>query len=463
MSLEAEQALVGSALLSAERYDAVTRLVAAEDFSDPDCRLAFEIIAGLSEIGRQADAISVGSALDRSSHWRSQSNGSGVDWCMALVECTSSYRVIDAYAEVVRESAISRRLTKYACEVRTLADDADIPGMEKLAEAQGRLTPLMSQSAGDEFSTPGEAAREALGDLLEKMDNPDQLTGISTGWRDFDAMTGGMQDADLIVYAGRPSQGKTAGAMNIATHVAASHPVLVFSLEMSKKALSYRMMSSLGRVDLSSIINARIDEAQQTNMQAAVIAMRDLDMRIDDRSGLHVDQLCARARVAARSRMPRLIVVDYLTKLTGKGENRTAQVGYCAQRLKDLAKELNCPLICLAQLNRGVDSRSDARPRMSDLRDSGEIEQEADIVMFNYLDEKYDDESPRRGICELLIEKHRNGPTGAVWLDWQGPYQTFSDRNQAVPALNKKASGNERLRALSGGKDRAANGSEVAF
>ena len=437
MSLEAEQALVASAVESAEAYDVISSVVEPDDFTDDVQRCVWDACRAMREAGRAVDVVILGAFLDRSERWRNLMVGGGVEYLSELTNAARGLGAVTSYTEIVRNASVTRKLLEYCSKIADVAYSSDIDSDAKIGEAHALLTPL-GDGVPDGFVGYKEAVKEAITDIINLVNSGGGLSGLSTGFSVIDSMTAGFQDGDLIVLAARPSMGKTALAMNIANHVAREHQVQVFSLEMSSAALATRSLSSLSSVNLGDIRKGNITDVEP--LKKAQKKMNQLKLSIDDAGSLTVDQLRTRARIAARKNPPKLIVVDFLTLLAGQGETRTLEIGYVARSLKALAKELNCPVLVLAQLNRAVDQRPDKRPRLSDLRDSGEIEQAADVVMFNYLDEKYDEHSPRRGFLELLFAKQRNGETGSRFLGWKGQFQTFHDLEVPVPELKPQKS-----------------------
>lgn len=437
--IEAEETVVACCMQDSANYDFVSQRLETGDFQDPAFRLMFEIIGGFCSEGRSADSLSVGAVLRQSARWNNLQRGDGVAFADKTLRYSCSAVVLVQHVDIVRNSSIQNRLYLHAQAVADIAQDEKLSADEKLSVVQERATGIADEKDNG-FVNYVDACNSAIVDIMRLVESGGGLSGLSTGLSHLDHMTSGFQKGELIILAGRPSMGKTALALNIANAIARSKPVDIFSLEMSSNALAVRSMTSLGRVNFTDLRKGQLEQDAVDRLHGAKRQMAAMDVRIDDRGGISVDELRVRARLSARVRQPGLIVVDYLTLLRGKGENRTAEVGYVSRSLKAMAKELDCAVLALAQLNRGVDSRLDKKPNMSDLRDSGEIEQDADLIMFNYLHEKYDKETPRKGVLELIIAKQRNGETGSIFLDWQGHYQTFKTRIEEVPPMEAKKS-----------------------
>lgn len=398
------------------------------DFTDTRMRLLFELMTKLRDIGRATDVVTLAAACSKSKRWVETGLDDPVTFIGALYELSQDFHAAKDYIRIVKAASVGRQLMSYCTEVVGLIQDADLSGDEMLAQA-AQLLPNVESSAG--VVTYRDAAQGALEAIQRRMKG--EVLGITTGLPSLDDLIMGWEPGTLNILGGRPSHGKSLYGMDFA-HAASKHgAVQVYSLEMTAANLAMRGISSLGGVDYGSMREGKLDDHMQGNMAFALTQIKKMNIYIDDRGGLTVDQLRARARALARKDQPALIVCDYLQLLTGSGNNRNEQVGYVSRSLKAMAKELNVPVLCLAQVNRAVESRPDHRPMSSDLRDSGEIEQDADIIMFTYLAEKYDDDTPRKGIGELIVRKQRNGPTGSVFTEFQGVYQRFREYKGIVP------------------------------
>ena len=432
-SIEAEQAVLGGLMLDNGAWDRVADLVHEDDFYRRDHRLIFSAVRQLAESGNPFDAVTLAEWLDK----RAELDGiGGIAYLGTLASNTPSAANIKSYANIVRERSVLRQLVEVA---NGIADSAFNPEGRKvtelLDEAEKRVYEIADQGARSRTGFVG------IKDLLVKaVDRIDQLfqqdeaiTGIPSGFNDFDGMTSGLQRSDLIIVAGRPSMGKTTFAMNLAENAAIKGqvPVAVFSMEMPGEQLAMRMMSSLGRIDQHKVRTGKLDDDDWPRLTSAVGILAEAPLYIDDTPALSPTELRARARRLARDHEHGLglIVIDYLQlmQVPGSKENRTAEISEISRSLKSLAKELNCPVIALSQLNRSLEQRPNKRPVMSDLRESGAIEQDADVIVFIYRDEVYNEDSPDKGTAEIIIGKQRNGPIGSVRLAFLGRYTRFEN------------------------------------
>ncbi|WP_084224336.1 replicative DNA helicase [Stenoxybacter acetivorans] len=439
-SLEAEQSVLGGLLLDNDAFENIAGIINEVDFYRHEHRLIFRAIAKLAETMRPADVITVQEELQR----REELEAAGdFAYLVNLAQNTPSAANIRHYAEIVRERSILRQLAQVGTEI---ARDAYNPqgkdAKQMLDEAENNVFQIAESSsrARQGFLAMPALLKEVVGriDVLYARDNKDDVTGIATGFIDLDKMTSGLQAGDLIIVAGRPSMGKTAFALNIAEHVAIhSHlPVAVFSMEMGGAQLVMRMLGSVGRIDQSVLKTGGLADEHWGRLNNAVVQLSDAPIFIDETPGLTALEIRARARRLARQQGGQLglIVIDYLQLMSGSsrsGENRASELGEISRSLKTLAKELQVPIIALSQLSRAVEQRTDKRPMMSDLRESGAIEQDADLIMFMYRDEYYHPDSQFKGMAECIIGKHRNGPTGKIHLTFQGKYTKFE--NAAMP------------------------------
>jgi replicative DNA helicase len=433
-SIEAEQSVLGGLMLENVSWDKIADLVSADDFYRDDHRRIYHHISKLIEANRPADVITVGESLERSAEIESVG---GLAYVGMLTTNTPSAANIRRYAEIVRERSIMRKLAEIGTEIaassyspagreaRQLLDEAEAK-IFKIAEAGARgnqgfnaIQPLLTQVV------------ERI-DMLYSRDNPSDVTGVATGFADLDERTSGLQPGDLIIVAGRPSMGKTAFALNIAEHVALDGklPVAVFSMEMAGTQLAMRLLGSTGRLDQHKLRTGRLDDNDWPRLTNALGRLNDAQIFIDESAALTALELRARARRLHRQHKGLgLIVVDYLQLMssTSQGENRATEISEISRSLKALAKELNVPLVALSQLNRSLEQRPNKRPVMSDLRESGAIEQDADVILFIYRDEVYNDASQDKGIAEIIIGKQRNGPIGTVRLTFLGQFTKFQN------------------------------------
>lgn len=434
-SIDAEQSVLGGLMLDNQAWDRVSDLVSSVDFYRADHRNIFTAISNLANNSKPIDVITVMEALKER---KLLDEAGGEVYLFELAKNTPSAANIVAYANIVRERSVLRQLISSAGEIADSAfnpDGRDV--LELLDNAERKIFEIAEQ--GGHTAGPSDI-KSLLTKAVERIDllyhSDSAITGIPTCFTDFDEMTSGLQKSDLIIVAGRPSMGKTSFAMNIAENAAlkTKKPVLIFSMEMPGDALAMRMMSSLGRIDQHRLRTGKLDEADWPRVTSAVSMLSEIKMFIDDTPALSPSDLRSRARRVAREQGELgLIVVDYLQlmQVPGAKENRTAEISEISRSLKSIARELNVPLIALSQLNRSLEQRSDRRPIMSDLRDSGAIEQDADVIVFIYRDEVYNEDSPDKGVAEIIIGKQRNGPIGKVKLTFLGKYTKFENHLSA--------------------------------
>jgi len=428
-SIEGEQAVLGGLLLSTRAFDQVADIVTELDFYREDHRLIFRAIEELNNKGRPCDAVTVTEWFE--SHGLvDQIDGGG--YISQLASSTPSAANVRAYAEIVREKSILRQLVDVGAEITSDAFTSDGRNSRELLEqAERRVFAIADQDlrTGASFVSIQTAIKEAIEKLDELARHEGDITGIPTGFKDFDEKTAGLQDSDLIIVAGRPSMGKTTLAMNIAENAAIKHekPVAIFSMEMSAQQLVRRMFSSLGQIDQNKLRTGNLDDLDWPKLTSAMNLLHKSHIFIDETPSLSPAELRARARRLKREHDIGLIVVDYLQLMAvpGTRENRATEIAEISRSLKAIAKELQLPVIALSQLNRALEQRPNKRPVMADLRESGSIEQDADLIVFIYRDEVYNEETPDKGKAEIIIGKHRNGPTGTVLLTFQGHWLRF--------------------------------------
>ena len=435
-SIEAEQSMLGGLLLENSAYERVADVLTDDDFYRHEHKLIYRAISTLINENRPADIITVQEVLERNDQL---SHAGGFEYLLTLAQSTPSAANIRRYAEIVRERSIIRQLAEIGTEIARNAYNPQGKSAEQLLdEAENQIFQIAESTAKSKqgFLEMPDLLQQNIEriDALYQRDNPNEVTGIATGFTDLDKMTSGLQAGDLVIVAGRPSMGKTAFAINIAEHVAISGklPVAVFSMEMGGAQLVMRMLSSVGRLDQSVLKNGSLKDEHWERLNEAVAKLTDAPIFIDETAGLSALELRARARRLARRFNNRLglIVIDYLQLMSGSGrsDNRASELGEISRSLKALAKELQVPVIALSQLSRTVEQRTDKRPMMSDLRESGAIEQDADLIMFMFRDEYYTKEQSQfKGLAECIIGKHRNGPTGRVFLTFMGQFTRFEN------------------------------------
>ncbi|QDF95859.1 replicative DNA helicase [Azoarcus sp. DD4] len=433
-SLEAEQSLIGGILLDNAAWERIADLVNEVDFYRDDHRRIYRQITRLIDLGKPADVVTVFEALEKSGE---AEQAGGLVYLAEIANNTPSAANIRRYAEIVRERAILRKLVAVGDEIaaaaltpsgkdaKALLDEAEAKVFE-IAEAGARhasgfmsIQPILKQVV------------DRVQELYDR-DSPSEVTGIPSGFVDLDDKTSGLQPSDMLIVAGRPAMGKTTFALNVAEHVAVEErlPVAIFSMEMPGTQLATRFISSVGRIDMQKIRSGRLTDEDWQRLTVAMGKLYDAPLYIDETPGLNPIDLRARARRLARQcgRLG-LIVIDYLQLMTGSkdSDNRASELSEISRSVKSLAKELHVPIIALSQLNRSLEQRPNKRPVMSDLRESGAIEQDADIIMFIYRDEVYNPDSPDKGTAELIIGKHRNGPTGTIRMTFLGQYTRFEN------------------------------------
>lgn len=420
-------------MLDNDSWDAVSSVLSPEDFYHGNHRAIFRCMSLLAESNKPLDFITVSEALDSINELE---NVGGQAYLIDLFDNTPTASNIKAYAEIVLEKSTVRKLIRTAHEI---ADSCYNPDGRDSATLIDQAESKVFQIADDRPHTGGpQSVQPLLTKVVARIDElfltKGAITGLSTGFKDLDDITSGLQDSDLIVIAGRPSMGKTALAMNIAENVILNEEgsVLVFSMEMPADALILRVLSSLGRINQSKIRSGQLGDDDWPRLTSAVTLLNDKKLWIDDSAALTPNDIRSRARRLVREHGALdLIIVDYiqLMQIAGTPENRTGEISEISRSLKAIAKDFNCPLIALSQLNRSLEQRPDKRPIMSDLRESGAIEQDADVIMAIYRDEVYNEDT-EKGIAEVIILKQRNGPIGRKKLAFVGPLTKFEDLAQ---------------------------------
>jgi replicative DNA helicase len=433
-SIEAEQSVLGGLLLDNAAWDRIADFVSQEDFYRYDHRIIFQAIVRLINDSKPADVITVYETL--ASTGKAEEVG-GLSYLNALAQNTPSAANIRRYAEIVRDRGVLRKLITVSDEISGAAFNP-----------QGKeVKQMLDDAEAKIFAIAEEGARGAKGfmeiqplltqvveriDELYNRDSGSDITGVPTGFTDLDRMTSGLQPGDLVIVAGRPSMGKTAFSINIGENVAIDSglPVAVFSMEMGGAQLAMRMLGSVGKLDQHRLRTGRLNDEDWPRLTHAIQKMNDAQLYIDETPALSSIELRARSRRLSRQcGKLGLIIVDYLQLMSANsaGENRATEISEISRNLKGLAKELNCPVIALSQLNRSLEQRPNKRPVMSDLRESGAIEQDADVILFIYRDEVYNPDSPDKGTAEIIIGKQRNGPIGSVRLTFLGQYTKFDN------------------------------------
>jgi replicative DNA helicase len=434
-SIEAEQSVLGGLLLDNSAWDRAGDLLTDSDFYRYEHRLIYDAIGKLVAATRPADVITVYEQLQTMG--KAEECG-GIAYLNALAQSVPSAANLRRYAEIVRERAVLRKLIEASDEIATQAFNPQGRGVSQiLDEAEGRIFKIGEEGSRNKqgFQSMDHLVVQLIDRVTELSENgAEDVTGVRTGFYDLDRMTAGLQPGDLLVLAARPSMGKTAFALNIAENVAVKEglPVVVFSMEMGASQLALRMVGSLGRIDQSHLRTGRLNDDEWGRLSESVDQLKNASVFIDETPALNPAELRARARRQARQcGKLGLIVVDYIQLMSGSSgsdENRATEIGEISRGLKALAKELQCPVMALSQLNRSVETRNDKRPMMSDLRESGAIEQDADVIMFIYRDDYYNKENSKEpGVTEIILSKQRNGPVGTVKLTFLKPFTRFDN------------------------------------
>ncbi|NKB35091.1 MAG: replicative DNA helicase [Pseudomonadales bacterium] len=433
-SVEAEQAVLGGLMIDNTEWDNVADVILPEDFYRAEHQLIFRVMTQQSEASSPIDVVTLVESLNSLNELE---NAGGLDYLSELAGNARGTANIHAYADIIRERAILRRLISVA---NNIADTGYNTGGRKAAEildeAEQHVFNIADERPQDQGPVPINPLLTKAVDRIDELAGSDgNLTGLASGYKDLDNMTSGWQRSDLVIVAGRPSMGKTAFAMNLVEHAILNEdkPVLVFSLEMPAESLIFRMLSSIGRIDQTKLRTGQLTEEDWPGFNNAVAKLKDRPLFIDDSAGVSPMEMRARARRIIREHgQLGMIVVDYLQLMQIKGtkENRVNEISEISRSLKLLAREFECPVIALSQLNRGLEQRPNKRPVMSDLRESGAIEQDADLITFIYRDEVYNEDSPDKGIAEVIIGKHRNGPIGTIRLSFLGQFTRFESHAQ---------------------------------
>jgi replicative DNA helicase len=430
-SMEAEQSVLGGLLLNNSAWDEVGDRVVEGDFYRREHRIIFRAIMQLAEHSQPLDVVTLSEALDAQ---KELDNVGGLVYLGRLVKDTPSAANIRAYADIVRERSILRQLIDVGTQIAGSAFEPDGRNSRELLDTAERMVYEIADQGTRQrqgFANIKSLVKKAVERIDTLFQQEGNITGVPTGWNDFDDMTSGLQRGDLVIIAGRPSMGKTTFAMNIAEHacIKARETTAVFSMEMPGEQLAMRMMSSLGRIDQHKVRSGKLEDDDWPRLTSACSILSEAPMFIDDTPGLSPMELRARARRLKREHGLGLIVIDYLQlmQVPGNSENRATEISEISRNLKGLAKELNVPVIALSQLNRSLEQRPNKRPVMSDLRESGAIEQDADVIVFIYRDEVYNKDSPDKGTAEIIIGKQRNGPIGDVRLTFLGKYTRFEN------------------------------------
>ncbi len=431
-SIEAEQAVLGGLMLAPEAYDRINDKLTDNDFYRRDHQLIYRAISELAERNRPFDAVTLGEWFESQGQLEQVAGGA---YLVELASSTPSAANIVAYAEIVRDKAVMRQLIDVGTGI---VNDAFQPegreSAELLAVAEQKVFAIAEAGARgrSDFVGMNSALKDAFEVLQTRFENGGNVTGLPTGYTEFDQMTAGLQPTDLIILAARPAMGKTTFALNIAEFAAikSKKAVAVFSMEMSAAQLALRLISSNGRINATRLRTGQLEDEDWSRVTSAIRMLKETKIFIDDTPGLSPEVLRSKSRRLKREHDLGLVVIDYLQLMSvpGNSENRATEISEISRSLKGLAKELNVPVIALSQLNRSLETRTDKRPVMADLRESGAIEQDADMIVFIYRDDYYNKEnSPDKGLAEIIIGKQRSGPTGSCKLKFFGEYTRFDN------------------------------------
>ena len=436
-NIEAEHAVLGTILLQDKALLKIVELLKPDDFYRDAHKTIFATMLTLFEKREPHDLITVAGLL---SDQNKLEDIGGAAYLASLTDIIPFAGTLVHHAHIIRKKSVLRRLIQTTSEVAARCYDAQDDIESLIEEAEKTIFEIAHTNKGQGFQSMSAIVPKAFDRITKLFEKQEHITGVATGYDELDQITAGLQPAELIILAARPSMGKTAFAMNIVQHAGllGKVAVAVFSLEMSMESLALRMLCSLGRIDSQRIRTGKLHDNDWPKLTRATGMLSDAPIYIDDTAGLTVLEMRAKARRLKSEHNLGLIVVDYLQLMQGKSnsENRTQEISEISRSLKAMAKELNVPVLALSQLNRGLENRTDKRPQLSDLRESGAIEQDADVIMFIYRDEVYNraEDNPNRGLAEIIIAKQRNGPTGMVKMTFLGEYTTFENHTGRPPA-----------------------------
>ncbi len=430
-SIDAEESVLGAVLLSGDAANVALEKLHADDFYKPSHQQVFEVVQQLFDANEPIDAVTVSEGLRRDGVLDRMG---GIEFLTNLIDSVPSTSNVEYYASIVEEHALRRRLMRVGGDIGMIAGQMAQPIEEVVDQAEQAVFAVAERQVGDGLQVIDDLLGPAIEKAEELQRNGSEVTGISTGFRDLDRKLAGLHPTNLVIIAARPGMGKTALALNMAQNVALSgHTVAIFSLEMSREEVVTRMLCAKGRIDSQRLRTGKLSEGDFTKLSNAAGALYKQNIFVDDSAGLTVTEIRAKCRRLRRKPGLDMVVVDYLQLMNGSGqENRQQEIAMISRSLKNLARELHVPIIALSQLNRGVEAREDKRPRLGDLRESGAVEQDADVVMFIYRDEYYYPEKVEsKGVAEVVIAKHRQGGVGKVDMTFLAEFTLFSDMGRA--------------------------------
>lgn len=428
-SVESEQSILGSILLDKDAIITVTETIQPEDFYKEAHKIIYECMLKLNSKNEPIDLITLTEELKKQD---ALENIGGISYITSLSTIVPTTTNVKYYADIVKEKSVLRKLIKVSNDILNLGYDKSVKVEDILEQAEKKIFDISQEKSSEDFKSINSVLMDAY-DMIEKLyTNKEDITGITTGFEDLNKKINGLQRTDLILVAARPAMGKTAFSLNLVQNAAlkGNASVAVFSLEMSKEQLVQRMLSAQSNVELKKIKTGNLDENDWPRIIDAMSVLSNANIFIDDTPGIKMSELRSKCRKLKIEKGLDFILIDYLQLMEGEGNNESRQqeISKISRSLKIIAKELNCPVVALSQLSRAPEQRSDHRPMLSDLRESGAIEQDADIVMFLYRDEYYHPDSERKNIGEVLIAKNRHGETGSVELVWLGEIQKFANK-----------------------------------
>lgn len=432
-NIEAEQSVIGSMILDKDAIATVTEIITGDDFYRNDHREIFEAIIDIYDQSRPVDIVTL---IDRLKQRDTLDAVGGVEYITYVATGVPTTANVKYYAQIVEEKSLLRKLISSANEIMNMGYEAADEVSNIMDSAEKHIFDLMQKKESKGVHPIREVLIETINKIEESYKNKGKISGVATGFSDLDRKTSGFQPSDLIIFAARPAMGKTSFALNIAQH-AALHvkvPVAIFSLEMSKEQLVNRMLCSEALVDSQKVKTGMLDDDDWQKIARSVGPLSEAQIYIDDTAGISIMEIRAKCRRLKMKKNIGLVVIDYLQLMQGRGkvENRQQEISDISRSLKILAKEINVPIIALSQLSRSAEARTDHRPMLSDLRESGAIEQDADMVMFLYREDYYKPDTDKKNIAEVIIAKNRNGSTGTVDLVWMGQYTKFGDLEKLV-------------------------------
>ncbi len=433
-SLEAEQSVIGSMIMDREAISIALEHIDQHDFYHPDLKIIFNSIVDLHNHNSPVDLVTLQDNLKKDEQFE---RIGGFEYLSKLAMSVPTSAHIKEYASIVKEKSVLRRLIKTGQEIVTECYENKDELESILNSAEEKIFNISQNRKTEEFSDIKELINPTLNMIVSAHDNGDAVTGISSGFIDLDTKTAGLHPADLVLIAARPSMGKTAFALNVAQHAAIKEKksTAIFSLEMSKEQLVNRMLCSESMVDAQKVRTGSLTDDEWSNLLSGAAILNDSHIYIDDTPGITVAEMKAKCRKLKLEKGLDMILIDYLQLMSGSGngESRQQEISEISRSLKALAREMQSPVIALSQLSRACEQRADHRPMLSDLRESGAIEQDADVVMFLYRDEYYNKDTDAKGMAECIIAKQRNGPTGTVELAWFGQYTKFMNSTRPQP------------------------------